>query len=332
MTTSLASLRQTRQELVEAHKQLQELTQPRLVPERFDLDSCQALAQRARELRDTFRAQLEEHFVPLGDGRRIFPHQLEALKEFAENNSLDVDALLPSVIIENGRVIEADFSEMGLVTLLGLSGLESMRRLEILENHHLTSLVGIPVREIESIDASRCGLIGDLSSLTEATRLRSLHVTENKDITSLTGIPTQEIEELWAWGCGLHGDLSAITGCSRLVSLGVGFNRMLTSLAGIPTRELQSVYAMGCGLKGDLSAVSGAAKLRQLHISGNPEITSLAGVPLRELQELCALACGLSGDQTFLSTASKLSFLDLRSNSGISLNKRQFNSGIRIQL
>jgi hypothetical protein len=267
------SLMQSRDHLAEVHNQLRKQNRLALSSESYDFEHHKLVIQKAREARDAFKGHLDEATVRLPDGRFLMLHQYGALKVFAAKNHIRKRDILPFVTMEDFRVVTADLSCLGLVTLRGLSHIESLKSLSVSNNRNLTSLAGIPVRALEKLDASGCGLAGNLSLLSGADNMRELLVFENSDLTSLHGVPTRNLEALEADQCGLRGDLSALASATKLRRLCVFGNLHLTSLHGTPTEELRELHASDCGLSGDHTFLGRATKLEKINMESNPGIT-----------------------------------------------------------
>jgi hypothetical protein len=329
---TLKTLQETREQLKASLGQLEELRKEGVTGDSAMLARVELQMEQITALKEKFIEQREALSTVLPDGTKLWPDQYQALERFASNNQLHIESVLSRITVEGGIVIACDFFQMNLTTLSGLEGLVRLRKLDVSYNRHLTSLKGIPTQAIEEIWAWNCGLTGDLSELSGADKLKLLGVGGNKGLTSLKGIPTQAIEGIGAQKCGLTGDLSELSGADKLKSLTVSDNNGLTSLKGIPTQAIEEIYAWDCGLTGDLSELSGADKLKWLNVDDNQGLTSLKGIPTQAIEYIYAYECGLAGDHTFLSKAPHLKELNVKDNPSLTLNKRKFNSRVKVEI
>jgi hypothetical protein len=314
--TTLQTIQQTRQALSEGLEELK-LSKATLLAAKCTIEQHQEVFDRIKALKESYQQQLNDFLVSLPDGRLLLRPQYEALEKFTFNNDkpardpfrwgwASVSGIKPIVVIKGNVIVECDFADYGLRTLEGLEAIWSIRKLDLSENPSLTSLKGIPTKEIEEISAHECGLSGDLSEIAGASKLRKLRVSSNRELTSLKGVSTQELVRIYASKCGLTGDLSDIAGATKLKTLDVSGNKSLTSLNGIPTQAIEEIMAWSCGLTGDLSGLARASKLKKLDAGYNEALNSLYGIPTQKIEVISVLGCSLSGDHTFLSQAAKL--------------------------
>jgi hypothetical protein len=266
------TLRAAHQELVDAYRELHEQNVLATSSGTHNFDRHHVIMEKAKEVRDAFKDRLAEHAVQLNDGRWLMRHQFEALEVLAAHNSIDPRRLFSSLKIVGRRVVEADLRFKELRTLEGLSGVESIRHLNVSYNFGLTSLAGIPLRHLETLEASHCDLTGDLTALTAATKLKVLLVSENSGLKSLDGIPLAHMEGVFASECGLVGDLSALADAERLGFVFVWKNQGLQSLSGISVRALRVLRASQCALSGDHTFLSHASTLISVDLRKNPEV------------------------------------------------------------
>jgi hypothetical protein len=251
----------------DALKDLRALKPPTTSTQGDSLASYQLTMEAARQARDAFRRQLP---IDVGDGRPIFPYQYDALNSFAARNNRSMSDILGRLTINDSRVVVADFSFMALITLQGLSAIESLKTLSVAGNRVLGTLAGIPVQSLEWLDASTTRISGDLSELSAATKLTELYVSEANCLESLEGVPTISLEVLVADRCSLAGDLAPLAGARRLRILHVSGNHRLTSLRGIQTDELEELSALWCNLSEDHSFLEQAPRLIKLDLRLNP--------------------------------------------------------------
>jgi hypothetical protein len=100
--------------------------------------------------------------------------------------------------------------------------------LDVLNNPNLTSLHGVPLASIETINAQYCNLQGDLSALSDCAKLKELKVRYNPNLTSLHGVPLASIETIDAQNCNLQGDHSFLADAPNLKYLDIRGNPSLT--------------------------------------------------------------------------------------------------------
>lgn len=330
---TLEKIRQTRAELADAAAELTRIQAEVLEAPTFDFRQAILALKDAREAKRTLGRQLARFCARLPDGRELLRPQLEALKTFAANNRIALSKVLRSVTIDRNVIVEADFQGLRLKTLEGLTGLWSLKLLDVTGNKSLTTLRGIPTESMESLFAWRCDLTGDLSDLSAADRLEVIFLSHNPKLSSLKGLPTQRMRVVDASACGLEGDLSELSGATRLEELCVNENPQIVSLRGIPPLHIQEVYAAACGLAGDLSELATATKLKILGIAHNKSLSSLTGISTQKIEFIDARSCSLSGNHDFLLNAPHLKELKLEKNSyGLHIDTFKARQGMIITL
>jgi hypothetical protein len=270
--TTFEQFKETREQLQAAQENLKELRGRIFTGDSKELTHLALQLEQIEALKQQYIKDYEALRTTLPNGAELSPGQFQSLGRFASNNGLDIDRVLSGIHVEDGFVVECNFSNMNLTTLSGLKGLVRLSKLSINDNPELTSLQGIPTQMICVIDARDCGLTGDLSALSGADKLSSLYLHGNKGLISLRGLPTQNIWGIYAQSCGLNGDLSELSGADKLEEINVCFNKGITSLKYIPTERIRRIHADGCGLTGDHSFLSTAFRLQQLTVRDNPKL------------------------------------------------------------
>jgi hypothetical protein len=259
------TLTHTHQQLQAKADELQSLQELLFTGDASVIDRHKLIIEQIRDLKESYQKQCEAFTTELPDGQRLFTPHYEALKAFARNNELSIQEL-PEIRTEGGFAIACGFSGIDLTTLEGLQEIQTIQTLKVSFNRELKSLKGLPTSAIQEIDATCCGLTGDLSELRDASQLKKIDVFGNRFLTSLKGIPTQMIEDIDASHCGLKGDLSALCGASKLKRLLVVANKALLSLKGVPMQSIEEIDADYSNLKGDHTFLSEARHLRTLHL------------------------------------------------------------------
>jgi hypothetical protein len=220
----------TRDSLRTASEELSQLHVDMLTVPSIDLGRGAMALESVRELKDTFSQQLSRYCERLEDGRLLLKPLYRALARFCLNNDTPLEGVLRKATIEGGVVVACHFDYCGLTTLEGLEDVWSLRELCVFANENLSSLRGIPTQNLEWIDASNCGLVGDLSAIATARRLRFVDVDSNPWLTSLAGIPPWKIQEVYAAHCGLTGEHSFLAGAPHLRMLCLEENPKTLSL------------------------------------------------------------------------------------------------------
>lgn len=275
------SLREAREALAENAIRLENFKTEALQAPGFDVEGAKIALRRASELRAELTRLVSDCCETFRDGRRLLRSQVAALETFAHLNNIPIETVLHKSTIQGNVVVSCHFVALGLRTLEGLEGLWSLKHLAVYNYYsaftpnYLTSLKGVPVESIEEIIAENCGLQGDLSAITPATKLRMLDIRRNSRLVSLKGIPTQSLEDVFGYSCGFAGNLSDIRHATKLKRLDVRFNGEISSLEGTPLQSIEQVWASRCGLKGDHNFLSAAPRLRWLDLSHNPDLDPL---------------------------------------------------------
>jgi Leucine-rich repeat (LRR) protein len=333
----------THSSLASARRELEDLQVTLLTVAIPNLERHKDLVAEIQEL----HRRLEGEVFVLDDGRKVWKHQFDAITEFAQRNHLDVSGMPRCVKIQDMNVIECNFNALCITTLHGLQSLGHLQKLDVSNNPDLRSLSGIPTESLEILDASKCGLLGDLSDLGGATKLQKIDVSSNRDLESLGGVATDSLRECLASDCSVVQGVAELREARNLSRyrffnnpsenpFGSGKHKVLR--AQLPSLEafaaandlpLSEVYSRIGMSRHDGSIVSadfnclGLTTLKglrdiwtimELSISGNPGLVSLEGVPTQWLRILAVEDCALDGDLRALKDATVLNDLNLSNN------------------
>jgi hypothetical protein len=209
----LETAKATRQELIHASTELAALKEEMFKPGDIDLTQhsiagVTAAPERVNELKRRLEGELGG-IVELPGGLKV--SRLECL------------------MMEESEELDFRFRDIDIQgDLSALAGCAKLRDLNVVGNHNLTSLHGVPLASIEKITASCCNLQGGLSALSGCAKLRDLIVLNNPNLTSLHGVPLASIETINAQYCNLQGDHSFLADAPNLKYLDIRGNPSLT--------------------------------------------------------------------------------------------------------
>jgi hypothetical protein len=282
---------QTRRILIAAGLELRQHTEALFSKGLTDAGLFNKLIEDLELLCERFSAEVgevEASFTRLSDGVVLLNEQYAALSECARGNSLSVNHLSPRLKVFKGEIVDLDWSNKGIASLVGLAGISTLARVNLCRNSRLQTLEGLPAGSITEVDASWCKLGAMPLGIEGCSVLRRVDLSWNSDLSALAGLPEGCIQDVSARWCDLKGDLSELANCSSLKLLDITGNTNISTLTGLAGLPLEVIKANECDLAGDLSALASCTRVRELHISGNGRVRSLKGVPAGSIEVLAA--------------------------------------------
>jgi hypothetical protein len=199
-----------------------------------------------------------------------------------------IEDLSPLRCLTNGPVAIVIHDTMGLASLRGLEGIESLEgNLEIRRNGDLESLEGLRVESASGLVVDGNPILTDLDGLSSLTSLRmDLELHRNDALVDITGLGS--LKELGGrFYCRFNARLASLEGLqniTRALSVGVEGNPLLTSVDGLRgLREVAGLYLESNPMLTSFDGLEALVFVQDvLWLFGNSNVTTLAG--LRDLR------------------------------------------------